>query len=331
MDAITINKKIKGQDVEFVIEFSKIEISYREPFAKFKIKWGKDKEDTFSMKDIYRYKEYIVIEFSDYSNICREFSGGKATKLTISEEIRSKLLAIEKEEIEKYKNKLFEKEFEIIFYQEISTYDTPMPLSRWSLGSDEVGQVVKNELEENDIHPVEFWNRIKDRVTERDRGAYGFIVKDKVLKITRDEFYKIIEEIKNEKKQKEEEERKKYEEAMKNEIDVLDEDQIYSKRNLRFEHSLVVRYSQKNNKVKVVGKTYDIKEELKSAGFRWDGNEKCWYIDYSDDNLQKAVDIVKKYDKKRDYEAEGYVQCWECGRWWKPKHYYIGMDTYCGC
>jgi len=28
---------------------------------------------------------------------------------------------------------------------------------------------------------------------------------------------------------------------------------------------------------------------------------------------------------------EGYVQCWECGRWWKPKYYYIGMDTYCGC
>jgi hypothetical protein len=328
-DTITINKEIKGKKIEFVIEFLKISID-NTPFAEFKIKWG-DKEDIFDTKDLHTYKGYEVISFSEYSEIGKELGNGKSIKFVIGEEVKNKLLEIEREEIEKYKNKLLGGEFEIIHYQEISTYDTLMPLNRWSLGSDEVGQVVKNELEENGIHPVEFWNRIKDRVTERDRGAYGFIVKDKVFKTTKEEFYKIIYKIKNEKKQKEEEERKKYEEAMKNEIDVLDEDQIYSKRNLQFEHSLAVRYSQKNNKVKVAGKTYDIKEELKSAGFRWDGNEKCWYTDYSEDNLQKAVDIVKKYDQKRDYEAEGYVQCWECGRWWKPKHYYIGMDTYCGC
>jgi len=42
---------------------------------------------------------------------------------------------------------------------------------------------------------------------------------------------------------------------------------------------LVVRVEEVNGKVYVTGDTYDIKEELKSRGFRWDPQRKAWYID----------------------------------------------------
>jgi hypothetical protein len=327
---ISLTRTTNKGKKEFKIKFSRMECGYNNFRYIFKIIWD-NKEDEFDFSDIYRYNDdAYAINFNKFNIFSKEFNHGKDIKFLIDNDTKNKLEEMKNIEYENLKNRVLpDNEFEIIYYQEVSTYDSSIPLNRWDLGSDEVGLVIKNELKKNNIRPVEFLKKIENKIEERERISHEIIVKDKVLRLTgREEFYKIINEIKEEKENK----RKQKEEELKNEIDILDEDNIPgSRKNLHYEHSLGIRYSQKDNKIKVVGRTYDIKEELKKAGFRWDGNGKYWYIDYSEGNLQKAVDIVRKYDKKRDYAAEGYVQCWECGRWWKPKNYYPGMDTYCGC
>jgi len=57
---------------------------------------------------------------------------------------------------------------------------------------------------------------------------------------------------------------------------------------------LVVSVIEEGNKVYVSGDTYDIKDKLKTYGFRWDPLRKAWYIN----NLSKndVIEILKSLD-----------------------------------
>lgn len=75
--------------------------------------------------------------------------------------------------------------------------------------------------------------------------------------------------------------------------------------------------------------TFTIKDTLKGKGFRWNGENKAWEIDNTEDNQKLVIEHLKKYDTKADPHELGLQQCWECGTW----HYQRELDSsgYCGC
>lgn len=127
--------------------------------------------------------------------------------------------------------------------------------------------------------------------------------------------------------------------AMENELFVFG-DEILSSVGNRLLHSLGAKISKKDNRITIytttyskiipnaVG-TYEIREELKVAGFKWDSQEKEWVCDYSEEMAEKTIELLKKYDTKADPHALGLARCWECGRWCKPSE--LDENGYCGC
>lgn len=102
--------------------------------------------------------------------------------------------------------------------------------------------------------------------------------------------------------------------------------------------------------VEVSGRTYDVKEKLKSLGLRWDGDRKVWKGTVSEEALRKLDKLADRFPieietreieirtRKKRYELtyddeDDLVRCWVCGRL-VPRSQ-ATKDTngewYCGC
>lgn len=75
--------------------------------------------------------------------------------------------------------------------------------------------------------------------------------------------------------------------------------------------------------------TYDMREVLKTAGWKFDGEEKDWTNADTEGNRAWALDFLRKHDTKAKPEELGMARCWECGRWVKRSR--LDSDGYCGC
>jgi hypothetical protein len=261
-----------------------------------------------------------------------------SVKFIIPQGVYDEILRVEKEKLAELENSLFNSpQLVLHFKQKINTYDFPLPISKWYLDDDFVCDYISGKKIREDelfaaLKDLGYLKEVKNRRLDCDVTDYQFIGSGEVLKGVIEDILKRKEEEelrKKEEAKKKEEEREK---AIEEEVDVLDVDLVYSSRSLLALHSLSVRYSKNKNFVKIDGKTYDIRDEIKKIGFKWNPEQKCWQAPYSEENLEKAIQLVKKYDKKIDPVAEGYVRCWECGRWFKPKKGdWDGFGWYCGC
>ena len=100
--------------------------------------------------------------------------------------------------------------------------------------------------------------------------------------------------------------------------------------------------------VEVSGRTYDVKEKLKSLGLRWDGDRKVWKGTIDEGYLDKLEKLAEENSlelslskksmwtppvlKNRWGRNRGYVRCWECGRLVPPgEAEWDGSGWYCGC
>jgi len=114
------------------------------------------------------------------------------------------------------------------------------------------------------------------------------------------------------------------------EVFILDADQVYSRVATEMLHSLRLLISKNESKVWVCGDTYPVKDELKRAGGRWNRDKNAWEFDIG--KAFELADLVYKLDKATDPRSQGLVQCWECGRWFKPtRGSWDGFGWYCGC
>ena len=335
------NKVVQNQTIEFEIEFKKLTRCNALPtHAMFVLKaLALGKEFEFCTHDLsrvnYQGEQVPVIQFYNF-----EFKTQKhdSVKFIIPQEIYDEIVRIEKEKLAELENNLFSSPRVVLnFKQEVNTYDTPLPINKWHLDDDFVYDYIsgKKISEEELFATLKNGGCLKEVKNTRlncEVTDYQFVGSGEILKNAIESILKRKEE---EELRKKEEVKKKEEERMKaieEEVDILDLDSVYSARSLLALHSLVVRYSKNKNFVRIESKTYDVKEEIKRNGFKWNPEHKCWEIQYSDENLEKAVQLVKKYDKKIDPVAEGYVRCWECGRWFKPrKGDWDGFGWYCGC
>lgn len=141
------------------------------------------------------------------------------------------------------------------------------------------------------------------------------------------------------KTEKEVKEAAELKEAFENELFVFG-DAILSSVGNRLLHSLGAKISKKDNRISVytteyakmipnANNTYKIKDILSGAGLKWDGKEKEWSSEYSEEMAEKTIELLKKYDTKADPEALGLKRCWECGSWCKPSE--LDSSGYCGC
>lgn len=97
--------------------------------------------------------------------------------------------------------------------------------------------------------------------------------------------------------------------------------------------------------VEVSGRTYNIKEKLKSFGLMWDGDRKVWKGTVSEKELRELYELANKFPIEIDEdEVKGYrytnsntnstwVRCWECGRLIPPGQATRDVHNgwYCGC
>ena len=337
------SKVIQGEVVEFEIEFRRLTRCNALPSHAMFVLKVLGKEYGFCTHDItktdYQGERVPVILF--YSSEFRKLFGMQnydCIKFVIPTAIHDEILRIEKEKLTEYENNLFSSPQLILnFKQEINTYDIPLPIDEWYLDDDFVRDYISSKKVREDelfaaLKDLGYLKEVKNRRLDCDVTDYQFVGSGEVLKSTIESILKRKEEEmarKREEASRKEEERKK---AIEEEVDVVDLDSVLSSRSLLALHSLSVSYSKSKNIVSIEGKTYDIKEEIKKIGFRWNPEQKCWQALYSDENFGKAIQLVRKYDKKIDPEAEGYVRCWECGRWFKPKKGdWDGTGWYCGC
>lgn len=128
-------------------------------------------------------------------------------------------------------------------------------------------------------------------------------------------------------------------EIEKNELFVFAANTIYSGSGNRMLHSIGAKVGSKIElyttsyaaDMKRAGvahtTTFDAKDALKALGFKWDGEEKHWVADYSEETWGAVLPILKKYDTKVWPETLGMGRCWECGCY--SKH--LDADGYCGC
>lgn len=123
-----------------------------------------------------------------------------------------------------------------------------------------------------------------------------------------------------------------------NELFVWDADQIYSSAGNQLLHSLGARFSQKDNYISIyttgysrdipqANTTYSLRSELAAAGLTFDQATKEWRLPYSDENAQKVLALLTKYDTKAWPTDLGMGRCWECGRYSRR----LDRDGYCGC
>jgi len=335
------SKIVQNETIEFDVEFKKLARCNALPtHAMFVLKaLALGKEFEFCTHDLgrvnYQGEQVPIIQFYNF-----EFKTQKhdSVKFIIPQEIYDEILRIEKEKLAELENNLFSSPRLVLnFKQEVNTYDTPLPINKWHLDDDFVYDYISGKkISEEELFAA-LKNRgclkeVKNIRLDCEVTDYQFTDSGEVLKSTIESILKRKEE---EMERKREEARRKVEErkkAIEEELDITDLDLVYSARSLLALHSLDVSYSKNRNFVRIEGKTYDVKEVIKKNGFKWNPEYKCWEIQYSDENLEKAIQLVRKYDKKIDPEAEGYVRCWECGRWFKPrKGDWDGTGWYCGC
>lgn len=92
----------------------------------------------------------------------------------------------------------------------------------------------------------------------------------------------------------------------------------------------------------VSGRTYDIKEELKRLGLRWDGDRKVWKGTVSEKELNELGKLADKFpiyvktrrflrEEEEEYTNSTWVRCWECGRLVPPGQATKDNGWYCGC
>lgn len=132
-----------------------------------------------------------------------------------------------------------------------------------------------------------------------------------------------------------EEEKREIEKAMEEEIMVYGNEILSCNTNLLI-HSLAFHctgdrinlyttvYAREIPKAKT---SYDIKEVLKKEGFKFEKDTKYWYLEETEENINKAIEILKKYDTKADPNKLGLMRCWECGCYRR----YLDSSGYCGC
>lgn len=99
--------------------------------------------------------------------------------------------------------------------------------------------------------------------------------------------------------------------------------------------------------VEVSGRTYKVKEELKSLGLIWDSNRKLWKGTVSEKEYRKLNELADKFQieiKTKKHElTKGYrhtnstnstwVRCWSCGRLVPAGQATrdVNGEWYCGC
>lgn len=130
-------------------------------------------------------------------------------------------------------------------------------------------------------------------------------------------------------------EKAKIEQAKEEELMIYGTEILSCNTNLLL-HSLAIHCTEENielyttayaKEIPDANTSYSIKEELKKQGFRFNGENKHWDLTYNEENLNKAVEILKKYDTKADPAELGLQRCWECGCYRKN----LDSSGYCGC
>lgn len=131
--------------------------------------------------------------------------------------------------------------------------------------------------------------------------------------------------------------------AEENELFIWDAGTIYSSSGSKMLHSLGAVFSERERKISVyttnysryianANTTYSIKSVLTSENFCFNPNNSNWEIELTQENAQKVIDLLKRFDTKVWPEECGLVRCWECGSYFKPnKNSHDGFDYYCGC
>lgn len=158
------------------------------------------------------------------------------------------------------------------------------------------------------------------------------------------------ERIEKEKEAKKQENARKENEALQDAFDnelMIFGDEILSSVNFKLIHTIGATVSEKDNLICIYSTrytwqfkdagieykdTYAIRDILSEAGFTWNAERKQWQIEYSAENVEKAVAILKKYDTKAEPQKLGLAQCWECGTWNPIKKMTDDVvGYYCGC
>ena len=80
-------------------------------------------------------------------------------------------------------------------------------------------------------------------------------------------------------------------------------------------HTLELHVSREGKYIRVVGRTYPYRTELRQMGFTWDARLQVWGAQFSEELIQKAIEFVERNDKKTDPEGGGMVRCEHCNRW----------------
>jgi len=132
-----------------------------------------------------------------------------------------------------------------------------------------------------------------------------------------------------------EKEQAEIEQAKKEELMIYGEE-ILSCNTNKLLHSLAIHYNDKiiklyttayAKKIPEANTSYTIKEILKKEGFKFNGKDKNWLLPYNKENLNKAIEILRKYDSKEEPRKIGLHRCWECGCYSSR----LDSDGYCGC
>lgn len=91
---------------------------------------------------------------------------------------------------------------------------------------------------------------------------------------------------------------------------------------------------RKHDYIRVSGKTYGIKNELKKVGLDWDPGQKIWAASFGEPALKRVARLLKKHDRVTDPVALGLVRCWVCKSWIPESDAQLTEDRqswYCGC
>lgn len=96
-------------------------------------------------------------------------------------------------------------------------------------------------------------------------------------------------------------------------------------------HTLEVHVSRTRGYVRIYGRTFEIREELKRRRFQWYSARKYWHTEYSEENIKNAVEIAKKYDEKFDPVENNLSRCPCCNRWTLPRAQVISLMWGGGC
>lgn len=190
------------------------------------------------------------------------------------------------------------------------------------------------------------WADEKNKIYEAHRWISREKQKDNT-DVTEDVFEELKKRaIKAEESKKKTDEKRKIEseklkQAFEDELWVFG-DEILSSAGGRLLHSIGAIISKNKNKIEIFTcgytrfmkeiphhTTFDIQDKLKEKGYSWNTKDKTWEIMYSEENITKTVDILKKYDTKTDPVAQGLCRCWECGSWNYESE--LDEDGYCGC